>query len=114
MTQARKYPTAIEPATSCDRSTDTPWHVYLVLCADRTLYTGVTTDLHRRVEQHNGHQAGGARYTRARRPVRLVWWRPCSNRSSAQQEEAAIRRLSRGQKWALVKAFDQELPHDGG
>lgn len=113
MTQARKYPTAIQPATSCDSSTRSEWHVYLVLCADSTLYAGVTTDLHRRVDQHNGQLVGGARYTCARRPVRLVWWKPCSNRSTAQQEEASLRRLSRAQKWALVEAFDRELPHDG-
>ncbi|MGA0151039.1 MAG: GIY-YIG nuclease family protein [Luminiphilus sp.] len=86
------------------------WYVYMVQCADSTLYAGVTTHLKRRLGQHNGDGAGGARYTRARRPVRLVWWRACLDRSSAQKEEAWIRRLSRGQKWALVEAFDRDTP----
>ena len=113
MAQARKYRTANQPATSCDRSAQNEWHVYMLQCADSTLYTGVTTDLQRRLCQHNGELAGGARYTRARRPVRLVWWRKCLNRSAAQQEEASLRRLSRGQKLTLVDAFDREIPHDG-
>ncbi|MGA0335106.1 MAG: GIY-YIG nuclease family protein [Luminiphilus sp.] len=110
MTQARKYPTANQPATSCDQSVSSAWYVYMVQCADSTLYAGVTTHLKRRLGQHNGDGAGGARYTRARRPVRLVWWRACLDRSSAQKEEAWIRRLSRGQKWALVEAFDRDTP----
>lgn len=113
MTQARKYPTANQPATSCERQGHIEWHVYLVLCADSTLYAGVTTHLQRRLDQHNGHVAGGARYTRGRRPVRLVWWRGCPNRSAAQQEEALLRRLSRAQKWALVSAFERENHDDG-
>ena len=84
----------------------------MVLCADSTLYAGVTTHLQRRVDQHNGELAGGARYTRARQPVKLVWWKKCLHRSSAQQEEAAVRRLSRGQKWALVEAFDRATAND--
>ncbi|MEL0161337.1 MAG: GIY-YIG nuclease family protein [Halieaceae bacterium] len=110
MTQSRKYPTANQPATSCDQSVSSAWYVYMVQCADSTLYAGVTTHLKRRLGQHNGDGAGGARYTRARRPVRLVWWRACLDRSSAQKEEAWVRRLSRGQKWALVEAFDRDTP----
>ena len=49
------------------------WHVYLVRCADGTLYTGVAIDVAARVAQHNGTLAGGARYTRARRPVKLLY-----------------------------------------
>ena len=52
-------------------SSDATWHVYLLRCADDTLYCGVTTDLDRRLAQHNGRLAGGARYTRPRRPVAL-------------------------------------------
>ncbi|MEG1610852.1 MAG: GIY-YIG nuclease family protein, partial [Bilophila sp.] len=48
------------------------WYVYLLRCADETLYCGVTTDMTRRLAEHNGLQAGGARYTRARRPVRVA------------------------------------------
>ena len=81
---------------------DAPWQVYLLKCADHSLYAGVTTDLARRLRQHNGQLAGGARYTRARRPVELVWSEACDSRSDAQQREHALRRLSREQKLALI------------
>ena len=71
-------------------------------CADQSLYVGVTTDLDRRLQQHNGQLAGGARYTKARRPVALVWSDACDSRSEAQQREYALRRLSREQKLALI------------
>ena len=81
---------------------DAPWQVYLLQCADQSLYAGVTTDLARRLRQHNGQLAGGARYTRARRPVALVWSEACDSRSDAQQREHALRRLSKERKLALI------------
>ena len=84
------------------------WWVYLVECADRPLYTGVPTDLARRVDQHNGTVSGGARYTRARRPVRLVWSEACDCRSSAQRREVVVRKLGRRQKLALAKRADNQ------
>ena len=81
---------------------DSLWQVYLLQCADQSLYAGVTTDLARRLQQHNGQLAGGARYTQARRPVALVWSESCDSRSDAQQWEHALRRLSRVQKLALI------------
>ena len=78
------------------------WQVYLLRCADSSFYAGVTTDLARRIQQHNGQLAGGARFTRARRPVALVWSEACDSRSDAQQREQALRRLSREQKLALI------------
>lgn len=77
------------------------WYVYLLACADGTLYTGVTTDLDRRLRQHNGELYGGAKYTACRRPVTLRWSAPAATRSLAQQREAAIKSLSRRQKEAL-------------
>lgn len=77
------------------------WHVYMVCCADGSLYTGVTTDVPRRLAQHNAGSAG-ARYTRARRPVKLVWHEVAASRSAAQQREAAIKRFSREQKLRLL------------
>lgn len=74
--------------------------VYIVRCADDTLYTGWTTNLERRLQAHNSGQ--GAKYTRSRRPVQLVYSEPQPNRSAAQQREAAIKRLSRRQKLALI------------
>jgi putative endonuclease len=78
------------------------WWVYLLRCADGTLYTGITTDPTRRLRQHNGELVGGARYTRPRRPVLLVYQEPCSDRSEASKREAAIRKLSRQRKRALI------------
>ena len=85
-----------------DTGQDATWQVYLLQCADQSLYVGVTTDLVRRVQQHNGQLAGGARYTKARRPLALVWSDACDSRSEAQQREYALRRLSREQKLALI------------
>lgn len=76
------------------------WFVYIVKCSDDTLYTGVTTDLKRRVREHNS-PAGGARYTRSRRPVQLVYAEKCDSRSMACSRESRIKRLSRVQKLQL-------------
>ena len=74
--------------------------VYLVECADGTLYAGWTTDLIRRMKAHNGGK--GARYTRSRRPVKLVYREECESRGAALRREAALRRLSRSQKLELI------------
>ena len=86
---------------------DAIWQVYLLQCADQSLYVGVTTDLARRLQQHNGQLAGGARYTQARRPVALVWSEACDSRSDAQQREHALRRLSREQKLAIIAGAEE-------
>ena len=78
------------------------WHVYVLQCADGTLYTGVARDLQKRLLQHNGEQAGGPKYTRGRRPVQLVWSDTAADRGAAQQREAAIKKLSRGEKLRLI------------
>lgn len=78
------------------------WQVYLLECADGTLYTGVSRDLARRLLQHNGERAGGPKYTRGRRPVHLLWSAPAADRSEAQQREAAIKKLSRADKLKLL------------
>ncbi|HRH55840.1 MAG TPA: GIY-YIG nuclease family protein [Candidatus Paceibacterota bacterium] len=77
------------------------WYVYILRCADQTLYTGVTTDLARRVREHN-ERVEGAKYTRARRPVSLVFSESFPNRSEACIREAAIKKLSRKEKEALM------------
>ncbi len=77
------------------------WWVYMVRCADNTLYTGITTDLLRRVAEHNDGPAG-ARYTRARRPVVLAYQEPCEDRSSASKREYQIKKLSPGNKQKLL------------
>jgi putative endonuclease len=78
------------------------WQVYILRCADGSLYTGVARDLERRLMQHNGECAGGPRYTRGRRPVSLMWSEPAADRSEAQQREAAIKRLPRVKKLHLI------------
>jgi putative endonuclease len=78
--------------------------VYIVECADRTLYTGIATDVTRRLAEHNGSGTRGARYTSARRPVRLIYVADFADRSTACKEEARIKRMSRMEKQALIAA----------
>ena len=77
------------------------WTVYLLRCRDGTLYTGITNDLARRLDRHRAGTASA--YTRARLPVRLVFQERQPDRSAAQRREAAVRRLSRVEKLALVR-----------
>lgn len=77
------------------------WRVYIVECVDKTFYTGITTDTQRRLEEHNS-DTGGARYTRMRRPVKLVFEQSFLNRSMACKREFEIKQLSRKQKAALI------------
>jgi putative endonuclease len=77
------------------------WYVYILECADGSLYTGITTDLERRLREHNEGKLG-ARYTRARRPVALRYSATFENRSEASVEEAKIKKLSRRKKLELV------------
>lgn len=76
------------------------FYVYLLRCADGTLYTGCTTDLRRRERTHNAGR--GAKYTRSRRPVTLVWWEEQPDKSAALRREAAVKKLSRQEKLALA------------
>lgn len=77
------------------------WKVYIVECADGSLYTGITTDVDRRVDEHN-HAAAGARYTRAKRPVRLRYTQDADDRSQATKLEMAIKKLDRKKKLLLI------------
>jgi len=77
------------------------WYVYIVRCADRTLYTGVARDLSARIDAHNAGR--GAKYTRARLPVKLIYQETVVDRSAALRREHAIKRLSRAEKRALAK-----------
>jgi putative endonuclease len=74
--------------------------VYLIRCADGTLYCGWSTDPERRLRQHQSGTA--SRYTRRRRPVELVWSAQCADRSEAMREEVRIKRLSRAEKLVLI------------
>lgn len=78
------------------------WYVYLVRCADNTLYCGITTDVQRRLDEHNGLRAGGARYTRTRRPVHLELFVAQPDRSAASRLERQIQHLPRSRKLAFL------------
>jgi len=84
------------------------WSVYILRCADGTLYTGSTVDMARRLATHQ--QGKGAKYTRSRLPVTLAYQEPAADKSAALQREAAIKQLSRAQKLALIAAAAQKLP----
>lgn len=78
-----------------------PWFTYMVRCCDGTIYTGVTTDPTRRVAEHNSNR-GGARYTRPRQPVRLVFVEPHPSRSLACRREFALKQMSAAEKKQLI------------
>jgi len=77
------------------------WQVYILKCADGTFYTGITTDLKRRVSEHNDSLLG-AKYTRSRRPVKLVFSRKMKNKSIATKEERRIKKMTRQEKNKLI------------
>jgi putative endonuclease len=78
------------------------YYVYIVKCADETLYTGIATELERRIDEHNGSEKG-AKYTRVRRPVTLVYSEEYADRSSASKREYEIKkRMSRAEKLKLI------------
>ena len=78
-------------------------YTYLLRCADGSLYGGYTTDLQRRLTAHNSGK--GAKYTRARLPVELVWWESFSTKEEAMSREWHLKKLSRAQKLALIEGF---------
>ena len=77
------------------------WFVYILRCADNSLYTGITTDIERRVKEHNDDNRRAAAYTRARRPLELVYSESHESRSKATKRELEIKKLSRIQKQTL-------------
>lgn len=88
------------------------YHLYIVQCKDGSLYTGITTDLNRRIKEHNTSVLG-AKYTRTRKPVRLVYTKEFKDRSLSLKEELRIKNLSRREKIELIikarKEYDLEL-----
>lgn len=75
----------------------------MLICRDGTIYTGITVDLERRVAEHNDSKLG-AKYTSARRPVRLAYSKKFKNRSTASKEEARVKKLSREKKLELINS----------
>ena len=97
---------AVEMCKKNGRMTiNSPWWVYMLECRDGSLYTGITTNLSRRLAQHNGELAGGAKYTQARRPVALVYEEPCADRSQAGQREYQLRKKTKPQKWQIIADY---------
>ena len=81
------------------------YYVYIVKCADATLYTGIATQLDRRIEEHNSSPKG-AKYTRIRRPVKLVYSEEYADRSAASKREYEIKKkMTRKEKLALIEPF---------
>jgi putative endonuclease len=78
------------------------YYLYIIKCADKTLYTGITTDLKRRMTEHNSTKLG-AKYTSSRRPVKIVYSQKFKNRSAASKEEARIKKLKKFEKLELIK-----------
>ncbi len=78
------------------------WFVYVVRCQDGTFYCGIATDLARRLEEHNSADKG-AKYTRGRRPVQLIYAEEVASRAQATQREGRIKRMSRTEKMALIQ-----------
>lgn len=83
------------------------WCVYIILCSDESLYTGISNDVAKRYQQHENQQ--GAKYFRGRSPQQLVYVENGHDRSSASKRENAIKKLSRLQKLALIATIDKKL-----
>ncbi len=90
------------------------WVLYILECADQSLYTGITNRLSLRLEAHQ--KGTGAKYTRSRLPVKLVYTESCNDRSHASKREYAVKNLTRSQKQELIKAteFLQDFSKDTG
>jgi putative endonuclease len=76
------------------------WYVYILMCSDKSFYVGSTTNIKRRLSEHNNRKGGS--YTRARLPVKLIYKETYPNRSTAQKREAQIKRLRRKKKLSLI------------
>lgn len=81
------------------------WTVYLLRCNDKTLYCGITTDIERRLNEHNQCDKKGAKYTRARRPVTLAYLENSQNRKTASQREYQLKKLPKKAKEKLVDLY---------
>ncbi|MEE0109516.1 MAG: GIY-YIG nuclease family protein [Oscillospiraceae bacterium] len=81
------------------------WYLYILRCRDDTLYTGITTDVEKRLEAHSSGR--GAKYTRGRGPLELVYRETCGTHSDALKRELAVKRMTRAKKQALIRTFSQ-------
>lgn len=81
------------------------WKLYILRCGDGSLYTGITTDVEKRLEAHRSGK--GAKYTRGRGPLEIVYWEECGEHSAALKREWEIKALSRGEKERIIGIFDK-------
>jgi len=91
---------------NCPKQKSSAWFVYILECSDGTLYTGISNDLAKRIKQHNCGK--GAKYTRGRLPVKLVYQENAQQKGKALQREHQIKQLSRGEKFELIKSNPEE------
>ena len=84
---------------------ESKWYVYILRCADQTLYTGITNRLQQRLRAHNAGK--GAKYTKGRRPVHLLYWETCTDKSAALKREAAIKKMKRAEKLLLCTSAEE-------
>ena len=88
-------------------TSDLNWQVYIIICSDNSLYTGITTDAERRLAQHKSGQ--GAKYFRGRQPLRLIYLESGHDLSSATRKEASIKSMKRRKKCSLISSNANEL-----
>jgi putative endonuclease len=86
---------------------DMNWQVYIIICSDKSLYTGITTDAERRLSQHKSGR--GAKYLRSRQPVQLIYLESGLNLSTAIRKEASIKKMKRSKKCLLISSRTNEL-----
>ncbi|MCK4837759.1 MAG: GIY-YIG nuclease family protein [Desulfobulbaceae bacterium] len=84
-----------------------PWYVYMAICKDQTIYTGIAKDLQKRLSEHN-NGANGAKYTRSRRPVAIVYQEMQPSRSAATKRELQLKKLTRAKKLQLIQELSKK------
>ncbi len=85
------------------------WYLYIVKCADESLYTGITKDLERRIKEHNNNNLLGSKYTKYRRPVKLIYSETFGNRSEASKRESEIKSWAREEKLKLISGVKNAI-----
>ena len=88
------------------------WKIYILRCSDNSLYTGITLDINRRLDEHNNNDRLASAYTRSRRPVTVVYQEAHKDRSSASKREAAIKKLTKIEKEKLINTHNKDSAKD--
>jgi len=90
-------------------TTQNNWLIYILKCGDGSLYCGITNNLEKRLKQHKGEIKGGAKYTRSHWPCKLVYKEKSASRSEALQRESVIKKMSKGEKQALINSARKNI-----